>query len=323
MPRVSADATLNCGPPSASPRLPAKSPYRRTRGRAKLSSSARLLRSCTVKSASRSALKISDSAGVRRGGETGGVLTAFGSLTEITSRETDEDVLERDLASSDREHIGVVFVLLDQTGRCVDGQDLAVVHDRDAVAHRLRLLHRMRGQEDAPAAPADALDSVPKLTPRLRVEAGRRLVNQDERRVVDCRDEQRQALLLPARQLAEAPGRFVAQMDFGQAVEDRRLCERDSVQAGVELDDLADLELGLKARGLELNADERFGQPGVGSSVHLADQDRAGGRLEQSLDRAQGACLAGSVRTQKPEDLAFVDIERDPIHRSLGAVADA
>src|SRR5207302_4559085 len=100
-------------------------------------------------------------------------------------------------------------------------------------------------------------------------------------------------------------------------------CKRDSVETGVQLDDLADLELGLKARGLELNADQRFGRPGVRSSVDLADQDRAGGRLEQSLDRAEGACLAGSVRTQKPEDLAFVDIERDPVHRSLGAVADA
>src|SRR2546422_676295 len=135
------------------------------------SSSTRLLRSCTVKSASRSALKTSVSAGARRGGKTDGVLTALGSLTEITSRETDEDVLERDLTSRDREHIGVVFVLLDQAGGCVDGQDLAVVHDRDAVAHRLRLLHRMRGQQDAAAALADALDSVPTLTPRLRVEA--------------------------------------------------------------------------------------------------------------------------------------------------------
>src|SRR5207302_10884437 len=100
-------------------------------------------------------------------------------------------------------------------------------------------------------------------------------------------------------------------------------CKRDSVQTRVQLDELADLELGLKARGLELNTEQRLGQLRVGSSVDLADQDRAGGRLEQSLDGAQGACLAGSVRTQKPEDLAFVDIERDPIHRSLGAVADA
>ncbi len=107
-------------------------------------------------------------------------------------------------------------------------------------------------------------------------------------------------------------------MDFGQAVEDRRLSEWHSVQTGVQLDDLADLELGLKARGLELNADQRFGQPGVGSNVDLADQNRAGGRLEQSFDRAQGACLAGSVRTQQPEYLAFVDIERDPSTARFG-----
>ena len=127
----------------------------------------------------------------------------------------------------------------------------------------------------------------------------------------------------PARQLAEAPRGFVAEVDFGQAVEDRRLGERHSVETGIEPDDLADLELGLKARRLELNADERFGQPGVGADVDVADQDRSRGRLEQSLDRAQGARLAGSVGPQQPEDLAFVDLERDPIHRSLGAVADA
>src|SRR5207245_3545257 len=120
------------------------------------------------------------------------------SVTQLTSREADEDVLERDLASCDREHIGVFFVLLDQAGRCVYGQDLAAVHDRDAVAHRLRLLHRMRGQQDAAAALADARDSVPKLTPRLRVQTARRLVKQDERRDEDCRDEQQDALLLPA-----------------------------------------------------------------------------------------------------------------------------
>src|SRR6266849_1103680 len=99
MPRVSAAATLNCRSSRALYNLLAKSAKRSTRGRAKLRISARLLRSCTVKSASRSALKISGCAGARRGGETGGVLTALVTLTNITSRETDEDVIERDLAS--------------------------------------------------------------------------------------------------------------------------------------------------------------------------------------------------------------------------------
>src|SRR5207245_11130150 len=101
------------------------------------------------KSACRSALRISDSAGLRRGGGTGGVVTALGSVTDLTSRETDEDVFECYVASRDSEHIGVVFVLLDQAGRYVDCKDLAGVHDRDAVAHRLRLPHRLRRQQDA------------------------------------------------------------------------------------------------------------------------------------------------------------------------------
>src|SRR5260221_14764630 len=105
--------------------------------------------------------------------------------------------------------------------------------------------------------------------------------------------------------------------------EDRGLSELKIIHAGVQLDDLADRKLGMKARGLELNADQCFGQPGLGSCVDLADQDRAGGWFEKSLDRAQGACLAGSVRTQKPEDLAFIDIERDSVYCSLGAIADA
>src|SRR6185437_14996126 len=96
--------------------------------------------------------RISVSAGARRGGETEGFLAALVSLTELGSRETDEDVLECDLSPRDSKHVGVVLVLFDQARRGVEGQDLAVVHDRDAVAHRLRLLHRMRGHQDAAAA---------------------------------------------------------------------------------------------------------------------------------------------------------------------------
>src|ERR1044072_3434073 len=140
---------------------------------------------------------------------------------------------------------------------------------------------------------------------------------------MDRRDEKRQALLLPARKLAETPGPFVPEMDLAQAVEDRGLGERHSVETCVQLDDLADLELRLEARRLQLHADQGLGQPGVGPDVDLADQDRAGGRLEQSLARAAGACAARSIPTQKAEDLAFVDLERDPIHRPLGAVVDA
>src|SRR6266699_5423253 len=48
------------------------------------------------------------------------------------------------------------------------------------------------------------LDPVPQLAPSLRVETGGRLVEEHEWRIMDRRDHQRQALLLPAGKLAES-----------------------------------------------------------------------------------------------------------------------
>src|SRR5436853_22549 len=72
------------------------------------------------------------------------------------------------------------------------------------LTHRRSLLHRVRGQEHPATALAHLLDPVPQLAPSLRVQTGGRLVEEHEWRVMDRRDQQRQALLLPAGKLAKS-----------------------------------------------------------------------------------------------------------------------
>ena len=73
---------------------------------------------------------------------------------------------------------------LSAVGRAL-GDDLAVVHDRDPVAERVGLFEVVGGDEDGHALGAQPADLVPHVGPALRVEAGGRLVEEDDARLVD------------------------------------------------------------------------------------------------------------------------------------------
>jgi hypothetical protein len=57
-------------------------------------------------------------------------------------------------------------------------EDPAVVHDRDAVAELVGLLHVVRGQQDRLARRVELAEDLPQREPALRVEAGGRLVEE-------------------------------------------------------------------------------------------------------------------------------------------------
>ena len=69
-----------------------------------------------------------------------------------------------------------------ELGRRADVDDAAVVDDRHAIAEPLGLLHQMRRQEDCLAALANAAHEIPDRAPRLRIEAGRQLVEEHQLR---------------------------------------------------------------------------------------------------------------------------------------------
>ena len=69
----------------------------------------------------------------------------------------------------------------------------------------LGLVEIRRGHHDRDALAQELRQQLPELAARHRIDAGRRLVEQDERRLVDERAGERQLLLHAARQLAGQP----------------------------------------------------------------------------------------------------------------------
>ena len=91
-------------------------------------------------------------------------------------------------------------VLLDQAPRAAFGDDLRLVHDDEAIAQLLRLVHVVGRQDERHAALLEPVQAVPQQVPRLRVQAGRRLVEEQDRRLVDERAGDRESALHAARQ---------------------------------------------------------------------------------------------------------------------------
>ena len=88
--------------------------------------------------------------------------------------------------------------------------DPALVDDREAIAEQLGFLDVVRRQQHRVAVALHPPDLAVQLAPRLRVEAGRGFVEEDQLGIVDEREREREPLTLPARERVErrvAPSR--------------------------------------------------------------------------------------------------------------------
>ena len=197
-----------------------------------------------------------------------------------------------------------------------------MVDDRDAVAHGLSLLHRVGGEQDAVPGAPQLLDAPPQGAPRLRVEPGGGLVEQQEQGVVDGRDVERQPLLLAAGELLEPFAGLLVEPDGAQAVGDPVAGELDAVETAEQPGQLLDAQLGLEARRLQLDPEPGLRLQRLLPCIHPVDEHPTGTRGEQPLDRAQRAGLARTVRTEEPEDLAAFDPQGDARDRDTAAVGD-
>src|SRR5690242_8013683 len=121
-------------------------------------------------------------------------------IAQMSPRQHDEYVLERRRRFSWLwwRQIRNVDRLL-QLARRSQGDHVSVIDNGHPVAEPLCLLHVMRRQDDRASFGLKARDQVPQLAARLRVEASRRLVEENQLRIPDESARDSQSLLLAAR----------------------------------------------------------------------------------------------------------------------------
>ena len=219
---------------------------------------------------------------------------------------------------------------LELVGRAL-GRDHPVIDDEHPVAQDVRFLQVVRGEEDRGAQlglePGDVL---PQVAPALRVQAGGRLVQEDQRRPVHQPERDLQPPALPAGQRLDQPLLEPGQLKLrGQQFRPLpRLGGADAVQRGLVqqlLDDQAG-RVGAAHRladGLRHVADLLAHVERVRQQVGARHRGRPRGGLEQRGQHAQGSGLARAVRPEETDDLALADGQvhaPDRLDRALAAL---
>ncbi len=195
----------------------------------------------------------------------------------------------------------------------VQGDHLALVQDRDPVAQPLGLVHVVRGQDDGRVvALADLAHEGLHVALRVRVEPGRRLVEQEERGRREEAAGDGDLLLHPARHPLHRLGERLllepqAQQDLAHLPSGLR--HRHPVQAG---------GVGQVLQGRELLEEGGVDRDPVDQPLHgellLLDvvaehADRAAVREEERRDEADERRLPRAVGAEDAEDLPPLDGE--------------
>ena len=196
------------------------------------------------------------------------------------------------------------------------GRDhLAVLDEHDPVAGDLDLAEQVRVEKHRRAAGALRPEDVAHHAAADRIEPGRRLVEEDEVGLVDDRLREAESLehsLGESAQATVAMRREPDEIDhLGDAV--AALRRRDAAEPAVKIHELGRREPIVESKILGKESDP---PPDGDVARRRAEDERAAAsrfdEAEQHLDRR---ALAGAVRSEKAEDLAASDGEREAANR--------
>ena len=182
-------------------------------------------------------------------------------------------------------------------------------------------IHVVGRDQHRQAARRQFVQLVPEQPARLRVDAGRRLVQQQQLRVVQQAGGQRQALLPAARQ---GPGQLLApaaQAQLFQRGVDLRAPPRHVVDAGDEVEVFFDAQVFVQAEFLRHVADLALDLARLAADVEAQASAAALVGREQAAQHADRGGLAAAVGAQKAVDLALAHLQVDPVDDGARPVA--
>ena len=217
--------------------------------------------------------------------------------------------------------------LLQQLLQLAMGDDLAVVHRHQPI-EALRFVHVGRGDDDAHlrASRPDRIDEVPELTPRKRIDAGRRLVEDEQVRIVDERTAKAELLLHAAGELAGRPVLERVECRRGQKLGDAgaSLGRRLSEQPAEEIDVLeyAQRRIEIAAQPLRHVGDaaaDGFEMGGVAQDCRRRRRP-VPSESAHARNKRQQRGLADPVRPDHAHHDPRGNVDRDVIERDRRAV---
>src|SRR6185312_16935415 len=205
-----------------------------------------------------------------------------------------------------------------QVARRADREHAAVLDDRDAVGELLGLVEVVRREQDRLAEVAQRADRLPGGPPRLRVEAGSRLVEEDQLGIADQREREVQPPQLTARELAAAHvGRLAEARERDHLLD----VARGGIEARPMGEGLAGGDVAVDAAGLQDDADLPPQLDRAFGGVVAEHGDLALAARAVALEDLDTGRLACAVRPQQSEDLAALDRDVDAAERLEVAVA--
>ena len=197
--------------------------------------------------------------------------------------------------------------------RRADLLDAAFLHDDDAVGHRHRLDLVVGDVDRRRLQPlVQGLDLGAHRHAQLGVEVAQRFVEQKDLRIAQDRAPHRDALALPARELARMPVEQLVEVeDAGGVVHALRGERRVGVaQPQAEAHVLADRHVRVERVALEHHRDVAVLRFEIVD--HLAvDRDLAAGDFFEAGEHAQQRALAAARGADEHDELAVDDVEAD------------
>ena len=191
-----------------------------------------------------------------------------------------------------------------------------MVNDADALAKRLRLLEIMRGVKNRRAGRAEAADEFENVQPRLRINAHRRLIQQQQLRAMQQRAAEVDAPLHAAGIGLYRVLRAVRQRERFEQFRGARpgLARTQARHAPPEFQVLPPGQFLINRQFLRHHAHDAFGLLGIGPERLAAHEDFAGVRLEQAGNHRNGGRLARAVGAEQAVNFAGPHLEADGIH---------
>ena len=197
-----------------------------------------------------------------------------------------------------------------ELGGGIHGADAPAGDDADPVRQRLRLVQVVRGEQDRGPAVGQALDEVPELPPRLGVEAGGRLVKEEQFRAADDAERHVHPAALPPGQLPQLGARLLGQPD---GLDDLVGVPRVRIVGAEMADHLAHRKFRGVGVALQHDADPRPPFPAAFARVGAKDGDLAAVAAPVPLQDLDRRGLARAVRAEQGEDLAVPDVQVDTV----------